>query len=123
MPLLREIRWQGDAELSELQVRASGNKVTSPSRKPLRGLFAQCLVACCESPKILGTADCLPRSSRTNLQNTVAAEDTHTHTHTRSYYSHYPVDQRYRLRVLLPGAGLGRLTYDIAKLGFSAQVP
>jgi len=38
-----------------------------------------------------------------------------------SYYSHYPVDQRYRLRVLLPGAGLGRLTYDIAKLGFSAQ--
>ncbi|KAJ1472434.1 N2227-like protein [Baffinella frigidus] len=38
-----------------------------------------------------------------------------------SYYSHYPFDQRYRLRVLLPGAGLGRLTYDIAKLGFSAQ--
>mmetsp|Transcript_18237 Transcript_18237/g.59904 ORF Transcript_18237/g.59904 Transcript_18237/m.59904 type:complete len:412 (-) Transcript_18237:77-1312(-) len=38
-----------------------------------------------------------------------------------SYYSHYPMDQRYRLRVLLPGAGLGRLTYDIAKLGFSAQ--
>lgn len=38
-----------------------------------------------------------------------------------SYYSHYPVDQRYRLRVLLPGAGLGRLTYDIARLGFSAQ--
>jgi carnosine N-methyltransferase len=39
----------------------------------------------------------------------------------QSYYSHYPEDQRYQLRVLLPGAGLGRLTYEIAKLGFSAQ--
>uniref|UniRef100_A0A7S4KCE0 carnosine N-methyltransferase n=1 Tax=Guillardia theta TaxID=55529 RepID=A0A7S4KCE0_GUITH len=39
----------------------------------------------------------------------------------QNYYSHYPIEQRYQLRVLLPGAGLGRLTYDIAKLGFSAQ--
>mmetsp|Transcript_9742 Transcript_9742/g.23111 ORF Transcript_9742/g.23111 Transcript_9742/m.23111 type:complete len:396 (+) Transcript_9742:369-1556(+) len=38
-----------------------------------------------------------------------------------AYYSHYPVDQRYRLKVLLPGAGLGRLAYNVAKLGFSAQ--
>lgn len=38
-----------------------------------------------------------------------------------NYYSHYPQDQRYLLRVLMPGAGLGRLVYDIAKLGFSAQ--
>eukprot|EP00286_Rhodomonas_abbreviata_P028351 CAMPEP_0181293658 /NCGR_PEP_ID=MMETSP1101-20121128/3180_1 /TAXON_ID=46948 /ORGANISM="Rhodomonas abbreviata, Strain Caron Lab Isolate" /LENGTH=350 /DNA_ID=CAMNT_0023398255 /DNA_START=464 /DNA_END=1513 /DNA_ORIENTATION=+ len=38
-----------------------------------------------------------------------------------AYYSHYPKEERYRLKVLLPGAGLGRLAYNVAKLGFSAQ--
>ncbi len=38
------------------------------------------------------------------------------------HFSDYEDEDKYLVRVLLPGAGLGRLTYDIAKLGFSAQV-
>jgi len=31
------------------------------------------------------------------------------------------MEERYNFRVLVPGAGLGRLAYDVAKLGFSCQ--
>ncbi|KAK2466532.1 hypothetical protein APHAL10511_001394 [Amanita phalloides] len=37
------------------------------------------------------------------------------------YYSHVPESQRGSLRVLVPGAGLGRLAWDVAHLGFSCQ--
>jgi len=37
------------------------------------------------------------------------------------YYSHIPESKRGELRVLVPGAGLGRLAWDIAHLGFSCQ--
>ncbi|THH09004.1 hypothetical protein EW145_g2315 [Phellinidium pouzarii] len=32
-----------------------------------------------------------------------------------------PKEERSKLRVLVPGAGLGRLAYDVARLGFSCQ--
>jgi len=32
-----------------------------------------------------------------------------------------PADQRFHKRVLVPGAGMGRLVYEVAKRGFSAQ--
>ncbi|KAF8834496.1 N2227-domain-containing protein [Paxillus ammoniavirescens] len=34
---------------------------------------------------------------------------------------HFEGQERRKLRVLVPGAGLGRLAYDVAKLGFSCQ--
>ncbi|KAF8622452.1 hypothetical protein AX15_007002 [Amanita polypyramis BW_CC] len=37
------------------------------------------------------------------------------------YYSHIPGSERGKLRVLVPGAGLGRLAWDVARLGFSCQ--
>jgi len=37
------------------------------------------------------------------------------------YYKHKTPEERKRLRVLVPGAGLGRLAWDVAKLGFSSQ--
>eukprot|EP00295_Goniomonas_pacifica_P045807 CAMPEP_0175917916 /NCGR_PEP_ID=MMETSP0108-20121206/11611_1 /TAXON_ID=195067 ORGANISM="Goniomonas pacifica, Strain CCMP1869" /NCGR_SAMPLE_ID=MMETSP0108 /ASSEMBLY_ACC=CAM_ASM_000204 /LENGTH=396 /DNA_ID=CAMNT_0017240519 /DNA_START=4 /DNA_END=1194 /DNA_ORIENTATION=+ len=39
----------------------------------------------------------------------------------RAYFAACPEEQRHQLRVLVPGAGLGRLVYDIASAGFSAQ--
>ncbi|KZV71234.1 N2227-domain-containing protein [Peniophora sp. CONT] len=38
-----------------------------------------------------------------------------------AHFSDIPFEERYNFRVLVPGAGLGRLAYDIAKLGFSCQ--
>ncbi|KAI0062566.1 N2227-domain-containing protein [Artomyces pyxidatus] len=37
------------------------------------------------------------------------------------YFSDIPMEERHNFRVLVPGAGLGRLAYDVAKLGFSCQ--
>ncbi|KZS96886.1 N2227-domain-containing protein [Sistotremastrum niveocremeum HHB9708] len=37
------------------------------------------------------------------------------------HYSHVPADERSQLRVLTPGAGLARLSLDVAQLGFSCQ--
>jgi len=37
------------------------------------------------------------------------------------YFATVPPEARRNLRVLVPGAGLGRLAYDIAKLGFACQ--
>ncbi|KAK9767014.1 hypothetical protein K7432_003489 [Basidiobolus ranarum] len=37
------------------------------------------------------------------------------------FYGDVPVEERGKLRVLVPGAGLGRLAYDICKKGFSCQ--
>ncbi|THH19544.1 hypothetical protein EW146_g1640 [Bondarzewia mesenterica] len=41
------------------------------------------------------------------------------------HFSDIPIEERYNFRVLVPGAGLGRLAYDVAKLvtieGFSCQ--
>ncbi|KAM6501500.1 N2227 domain containing protein [Amanita muscaria] len=37
------------------------------------------------------------------------------------HYSHIPEAERGNLRVLVPGAGLGRLAWDVAHLGFSCQ--
>jgi len=37
------------------------------------------------------------------------------------YYKDVPQEERGNLNVLVPGAGLGRLAYDITKLGFSTQ--
>ncbi|KAJ3338056.1 hypothetical protein HDU93_010054 [Gonapodya sp. JEL0774] len=36
-------------------------------------------------------------------------------------FSEVPIEERASLRVLVPGAGLGRLCYEIAKRGYSAQ--
>ncbi|RDB17307.1 Carnosine N-methyltransferase [Hypsizygus marmoreus] len=38
-----------------------------------------------------------------------------------NHFSNIPAEERGRLRVLVPGAGLGRLAYDIAKMGFACQ--
>ncbi|PFH48332.1 hypothetical protein AMATHDRAFT_5912 [Amanita thiersii Skay4041] len=37
------------------------------------------------------------------------------------YFSHVPESERGKLRVLVPGAGLGRLAWDVAALGFTCQ--
>ncbi|EMD36969.1 hypothetical protein CERSUDRAFT_106004 [Gelatoporia subvermispora B] len=37
------------------------------------------------------------------------------------HFKDIPVEERGNLRVLVPGAGLGRLAWDVAKLGFSCQ--
>ena len=37
------------------------------------------------------------------------------------YFENVPLKQRGELSVLVPGAGLGRLAFDIAKKGFSCQ--
>ncbi|PPQ65915.1 hypothetical protein CVT24_011248 [Panaeolus cyanescens] len=37
------------------------------------------------------------------------------------HFSSTPEAERRQLRVLVPGAGLGRLAYDVAKLGFTCQ--
>eukprot|EP00833_Pecoramyces_ruminatium_P014566 jgi/Orpsp1_1/1188598/evm.model.d7180000065976.1 len=37
------------------------------------------------------------------------------------FYKDVPEDERGELNILVPGAGLGRLAYDITKLGFSTQ--
>ncbi|EJD01859.1 N2227-domain-containing protein [Fomitiporia mediterranea MF3/22] len=37
------------------------------------------------------------------------------------HFANVPEAERSKLRVLVPGAGLGRLAYDIARLGFSCQ--
>lgn len=37
------------------------------------------------------------------------------------HFAHVPLEERKRLRVLVPGAGLGRLAYDVASLGFTCQ--
>jgi len=37
------------------------------------------------------------------------------------YYKDIPEEDRGELNILVPGAGLGRLAYDITKLGFSTQ--
>jgi len=37
------------------------------------------------------------------------------------FYKDIPENERYKLNILVPGAGLGRLAYDITKLGFSTQ--
>ncbi|KAI0049625.1 N2227-domain-containing protein [Auriscalpium vulgare] len=37
------------------------------------------------------------------------------------HFSDIPFEERHNFRVLVPGAGLGRLAYDVAKLGFSCQ--
>jgi carnosine N-methyltransferase len=37
------------------------------------------------------------------------------------HYSDIPFEERRNLRVLVPGAGLGRLAYDVATLGFACQ--
>ncbi|KJA23747.1 hypothetical protein HYPSUDRAFT_184819 [Hypholoma sublateritium FD-334 SS-4] len=37
------------------------------------------------------------------------------------HFSHVPVDARHTIKVLVPGAGLGRLAYDIAKMGYSCR--
>jgi len=37
------------------------------------------------------------------------------------HFSDIPMEERHNFRVLVPGAGLGRLAYDVAKLGFSCQ--
>lgn len=36
-------------------------------------------------------------------------------------FSHVPVSQRGQIRILVPGAGLGRLAFEIAWLGFNCQ--
>ncbi|KAJ2958105.1 hypothetical protein NQZ79_g6274 [Umbelopsis isabellina] len=36
-------------------------------------------------------------------------------------YSNVPIEERGKLRVLVPGAGLGRLAFEICKRGFSCQ--
>ncbi|KAF9001139.1 N2227-like protein-domain-containing protein [Cyathus striatus] len=38
-----------------------------------------------------------------------------------SHFADVPAEERSKLRVLVPGAGLGRLAYDIALLGFACQ--
>ncbi|KAI0033301.1 N2227-domain-containing protein [Vararia minispora EC-137] len=38
-----------------------------------------------------------------------------------AHFRDIPAEQRHNFRVLVPGAGLGRLAYDVAKLGFSCQ--
>ncbi|KAJ7783980.1 N2227-domain-containing protein [Mycena maculata] len=38
-----------------------------------------------------------------------------------AHFSAVPVSERGRLRVLVPGAGLGRLAHDVAGLGFACQ--
>ncbi|CAO3667537.1 unnamed protein product [Umbelopsis vinacea] len=38
-----------------------------------------------------------------------------------SIYANVPIEQRGKIRVLVPGAGLGRLAYEICKRGFSCQ--
>ncbi|KAJ7763152.1 N2227-domain-containing protein [Mycena maculata] len=38
-----------------------------------------------------------------------------------THFSAVPVSERGRLRVLVPGAGLGRLAHDVAGLGFACQ--
>lgn len=38
-----------------------------------------------------------------------------------AHFSDVPMEERHNFRVLVPGAGLGRLAYDVAKLGFSCQ--
>ncbi|TRM67153.1 N2227-like protein-domain-containing protein [Schizophyllum amplum] len=37
------------------------------------------------------------------------------------HFSDIPPEERRNFRVLVPGAGLGRLAYDVAKLGFACQ--
>ncbi|KAF8064870.1 N2227-like protein-domain-containing protein [Lyophyllum atratum] len=37
------------------------------------------------------------------------------------HFSHVPLNERTKLRVLVPGAGLGRLAYDVANMGFACQ--
>ncbi|ETW77530.1 hypothetical protein HETIRDRAFT_327542, partial [Heterobasidion irregulare TC 32-1] len=37
------------------------------------------------------------------------------------HFSDIPVEERRNLHVLVPGAGLGRLAFDVAKLGFACQ--
>ncbi|KAL1745155.1 N2227-like protein-domain-containing protein [Schizophyllum fasciatum] len=37
------------------------------------------------------------------------------------HFADIPVEERRNFRVLVPGAGLGRLAYDVAKLGFACQ--
>jgi len=37
------------------------------------------------------------------------------------FFNDIPEDERGKLNILVPGAGLGRLAYDITKLGFSTQ--
>ncbi|KAI5119470.1 hypothetical protein M0805_007204 [Coniferiporia weirii] len=37
------------------------------------------------------------------------------------HFASVPNEERSKLRVLVPGAGLGRLSYDVARLGFSCQ--
>ncbi|KAH9996103.1 N2227-domain-containing protein [Russula vinacea] len=37
------------------------------------------------------------------------------------HFSDIPMHERNNFRVLVPGAGLGRLAYDVAKLGFTCQ--
>ncbi|KAI9438377.1 N2227-domain-containing protein [Lactarius indigo] len=38
-----------------------------------------------------------------------------------AHFSDIPTEERHNFRVLVPGAGLGRLAYDVADLGFSCQ--
>lgn len=38
-----------------------------------------------------------------------------------AHFSDIPAEERHNFRVLVPGAGLCRLAYDVAKLGFSCQ--
>ncbi|KAJ7066398.1 N2227-domain-containing protein [Mycena amicta] len=38
-----------------------------------------------------------------------------------AHFAHVPEEERRNLRVLVPGAGLGRLAHDVAKLGFASQ--
>ncbi|KAH9077810.1 N2227-domain-containing protein [Lactarius deliciosus] len=38
-----------------------------------------------------------------------------------AHFSDIPTEERHNFRVLVPGAGLGRLAYDVANLGFSCQ--
>ncbi|KAI0311418.1 N2227-like protein-domain-containing protein [Amylostereum chailletii] len=38
-----------------------------------------------------------------------------------AHFASTPLDERHKLRVLVPGAGLGRLAFDVAKLGFTCQ--
>jgi len=35
------------------------------------------------------------------------------------HFSHVPLEERGKLRVLVPGAGLGRLAFDVASMGMS----
>jgi carnosine N-methyltransferase len=40
---------------------------------------------------------------------------------TLKQYGHLSIEDRGRIQILIPGAGLGRIPFDLAKEGFSAQ--